>query len=333
MAGMIFISYRRDDSAPYAARLCDLMGAMLGTDDFFFDIDTIHPGRDFREVIQDALSSCKVLLAVIGRQWATLRDESGKLRLDSETDYVRIEVASALQKGLSVIPVLVGGATMPDESSLPPDLRPLVYRHNWILSDRHFRKDVQILVDVLKDLLPKTPSLFPLYGVTLGKTTEIELARVATKKYEGRYEYNGINFFIVDGVFTYLCLWHWDKFPAQWEKEGVRSQNSYDEWLSILEAFGYAVTVVRPPTLERKFSYDSVRARVFGRKETPCPHLLELNFGDKPGDSRRAPSTLYTLEIRQMESSEIDEKLASELEKSKLYHFGYGLYGLGPELI
>ncbi len=128
MAAMIFISYRRDDSGPHAARMCDLLGAMLSNNDIFFDIDTISPGRDFRDVIQDALASTKVMLAVMGRQWATLRDASSRLRLESEADFVRIEVASALRKGIPVIPVLVGGAEMPDESSLPPDLRPLVYR-------------------------------------------------------------------------------------------------------------------------------------------------------------------------------------------------------------
>ena len=137
MAG-IFISYRREDSGPHAGRLYDALVAHFGDDSVFFDIDTISPGEDFREVIERTCSSCKILLAVIGKQWTTVCDKSGRLRLENKNDTLRMEIASALQKGLRVIPILVGGAEMPDESALPEDIQPLVYRNAWDLSDKRF---------------------------------------------------------------------------------------------------------------------------------------------------------------------------------------------------
>jgi OFA family oxalate/formate antiporter-like MFS transporter len=113
------------------------------------DIDTIGPGEDFREAIQRAFDSCEVLLAVIGRNWATVRDKNGKLRLENETDLVRLEIVSALERRLRVIPVLVGGAEMPDPSVLPPGLQSLAFRNAWDLSDKRFHQDVQGLVDAL----------------------------------------------------------------------------------------------------------------------------------------------------------------------------------------
>ena len=157
----IFISYRREDSGPYAGRLYDALVSHFGQEGVFFDIDAIGPGEDFREVIQKTCSSCKVLLAVIGRQWATVCDKNGKMRLESKNDTLRMEIASALQNGLRVIPVLVGGAEMPDESVLPEDLQALAYRNAWDLSDKRFHYDVEQLVSALKNTLAATSQSIP----------------------------------------------------------------------------------------------------------------------------------------------------------------------------
>lgn len=44
----------------------------------FMDMDSIEPGLDFAEVIREAVDGCKVLVALIGCQWATLADEEGR---------------------------------------------------------------------------------------------------------------------------------------------------------------------------------------------------------------------------------------------------------------
>jgi TIR domain len=171
----IFISYRREDSGPYAGRLCDALVSHFGHDNVFFDVDTIAPGEDFREVIQQTCSSCKILLAVIGRQWATICDKNGKVRLDNKNDTLRIEIASALKNGLRIIPVLVGGAEMPDENLLPEDLQALVYRNALDVSDKRFHQDIQILVDTLKktlDSIPKTTSASAIQKTEISSPSE-----------------------------------------------------------------------------------------------------------------------------------------------------------------
>ena len=65
----IFISYRRDDSSGHAGRLFDKLVDRFGKDRIFMDIDTIEPGEDFVKVIEEAVASCEVLIAVIGRSW------------------------------------------------------------------------------------------------------------------------------------------------------------------------------------------------------------------------------------------------------------------------
>jgi hypothetical protein len=83
----IFPSYRRDDSSGYAGRLYDRLSQHFGRAHLFMDVDTIPPGLDFVEAIQDAVGSCDVLLAVIGRQWLTSTDRRRRRRLDNPEDF------------------------------------------------------------------------------------------------------------------------------------------------------------------------------------------------------------------------------------------------------
>ena len=139
----IFICYRRDDASPYAGRLYDHLSARFGAQRVFMDIDTIRPGDDFVQVISDRVAACDALIAVIGRRWL-----GG--RLNDPNDYVRIEIASALQRNVRVIPALVDGAQMPPASALPPDLAALSRRNAIEITNTQFRQNVERLIQVLE---------------------------------------------------------------------------------------------------------------------------------------------------------------------------------------
>lgn len=105
----IFLSYRREDSGGWAGRLYDRLSQHFGDEHVFMDVDTIELGLDLVEVIQQAVRSCDVLLALIGRQWLTVADAMGRPRLANPKDFVRLEIATALARNIRVIPVLVSG--------------------------------------------------------------------------------------------------------------------------------------------------------------------------------------------------------------------------------
>src|ERR1700694_2577682 len=115
----VFISYRREDSQSYARELYQELSNRLPGGQIFWDIGTIAPGLDFVVEIERAVGSCDVLLAVIGRQWVHSQDASGDRRLDDPKDSVRLEIATALDRDVRVIPVLVQGISMPNERELP----------------------------------------------------------------------------------------------------------------------------------------------------------------------------------------------------------------------
>jgi len=115
----IFISYRREDVRGYAGRLSDALIQHFGRENVFRDVTRLHPGDDYVVKIEEFINACDVLLLLIGRDWLTIRDERGQRRLDDPADLHRIEVVTALQRQLLVIPVLMDGARMPHLQDLP----------------------------------------------------------------------------------------------------------------------------------------------------------------------------------------------------------------------
>lgn len=149
----IFISYRRDDSAGYAGRLYDRLVSHFGADRVFMDVEGIEPGLDFVEAIEQAVGSCRVLIAVIGDEWATTTDASGRRRLDDPNDFIRLETGSALQRRIRVVPVLVGGAVMPQATDLPEDLKPLTRRQAIEINHKQWEASTGELIRTLEGIL------------------------------------------------------------------------------------------------------------------------------------------------------------------------------------
>jgi hypothetical protein len=156
----VFLSYRREDAAPYARSLQIQLRERLPDAKVFMDLDSIEPGLDFAEVIREAVDSCAVLVALIGGQWATLADEKGRRRLDNPDDYVRFEVQSALERGVRVIPVLVDGAKPLQQQQLPSGLQELARLNALELSYGRYQYDADRLLDLIQRVLAaaSTPS-------------------------------------------------------------------------------------------------------------------------------------------------------------------------------
>jgi hypothetical protein len=150
---MIFINYRREDSAATAGRLHDRLVQVFGRKDIFMDVDQIPPGIDFVAHLNSQVAACKVLLVVIGRQWLNVKNEAGERRLHQPDDFVAIEIAAALARDIRVIPLLVDGAVIPSASELPDSLKPLVRRQAIELRQAHFGRDAEALIERLREAL------------------------------------------------------------------------------------------------------------------------------------------------------------------------------------
>lgn len=136
----IFISYRRQDSPGFAGRLADDLTESYGAEHVFRDVEIV-PGQDFTAEIYRAISECDVLLALIGPRWVNAQDRRGELRLLDPNDWVRLEIEAALHRGVAVLPVLVGGASMPADAALPASLATLTRVQALVMTDRCWEQD------------------------------------------------------------------------------------------------------------------------------------------------------------------------------------------------
>ncbi|MBR1279006.1 SUMF1/EgtB/PvdO family nonheme iron enzyme [Bradyrhizobium sp. AUGA SZCCT0283] len=152
MAPKVFISYRRDDSAGHAGRVHDRLEREFGRNLLFMDVDSVPLGVNFVKVLGEEIAKCDALLAIIGPGWLDARDENGNRRLDNLNDFVRIEIETALLRGIPVIPILLEGTRVPKADRLPDGLKELALRNGVDVRHASFLDDMERLIRGLKGL-------------------------------------------------------------------------------------------------------------------------------------------------------------------------------------
>jgi nucleoid-associated protein YgaU len=150
MAGKIFVNYRRGDDPGFTQALYQRLEDEFTADDLFMDVEGhIKPGDDFVAVLNAQVEATDVVLAVIGPRWSELL----AARANDPDDFVAIEIKAALGNNKRVIPVLVGGASMPRADLLPEAIKPLARRNAVGLRPERFKADCQGLITALKEQL------------------------------------------------------------------------------------------------------------------------------------------------------------------------------------
>jgi WD40 repeat protein len=140
----VYISHRAGASG-YAYPLLDALRERLG--------DSHVRMRDGDE--SAGLPRCDAMIVLIDRGWT------------ARADPVHTEVATALRRGVRLIPVLVQGATMPQARDLPGDLAPLAGRNNEILREEAWNRDLDHLAEMLAGLTADHPAITAANGARL----------------------------------------------------------------------------------------------------------------------------------------------------------------------
>lgn len=150
----IFISYRRADSGDICGRIYDRLVAAFGERSVFWDVRTMPDAQDFRDVLKREIAACDLLLVVMGKSWDSKRRLTS-LNANPNEDYVRLEIETALQHGVSIIPVWVQGRRrMPSKKALPVSIHDLVYlTARQVRPDPDFHADMDDLIRRIKAVL------------------------------------------------------------------------------------------------------------------------------------------------------------------------------------
>jgi tetratricopeptide (TPR) repeat protein len=142
----VFLSYRRGDSQAITDRLYDVLVPKLGKRNVFKDVDSIGGGVEIAGRIHNSVKSSSFLLAIIGPDWEGENEQEVSRRIDTDNDWVRIEVHTALSLGVRVLPVLVNRRDRPPQR-LPQDLQPLLsLNFIRVRDDPDFKQDKRRLL-------------------------------------------------------------------------------------------------------------------------------------------------------------------------------------------
>ena len=276
MTGRIFISYRHEGSSGDAGRLRDYLKEVFGPHTLFIDSD-MPIGVKFKDHLHDQLNECGVFLAIIGRNWLNACDEDGHRRLDDADDWVRVEIASALARGIKVVPVIIDDGVIPKPSDLPSDLKSLPEFQAFRVRNNQFERDSAALADKLREALGQTNA---------PTANEERLIKSIVQKYRSLITERprfwkalgilGVIFLMMLGGLAYHSG---DRILSQWfqREEDVKSETpTIEPKPSVLEE--NAKSIGRPPS----------KPTLFGRSQSRPAPLEPPPFGQP--QSRPAPA-------------------------------------------
>jgi class 3 adenylate cyclase/predicted ATPase len=145
----IVVSYRRSDSVAIAGRICDRLIARYGNDSVFMDLEEAPSPAEVRHHIKKCLNRGDLLLALIGANWLA---EGGDIQ--TQNDPARIEIETALEQGMDIVPVLLDGSNLPPAGELPDSVKGLAFCNAVPLnSGRLFHLHMERLIRAIDQIL------------------------------------------------------------------------------------------------------------------------------------------------------------------------------------
>lgn len=151
--GARFVNYRTDDAAHPASAVYERLIQLFGTEQVFRDSRSLVPGEHSPSRIRAALRTADALVAVIGPTWLDHRD-NGRRALDLPDDWVRREIATALDRGIPVLPVFVDDTARPPKDRLPADLHGLRQSQAHRIRHQTPGPDIDAIGTALFELVP-----------------------------------------------------------------------------------------------------------------------------------------------------------------------------------
>jgi len=127
----IFISYRRKGGYDTAKLLYDRL--RLDGYSVSFDIDTLEKG-DFDDELENRVKICKDFLLVLN---PGVFDRFYDPECNPKDDWVRREIACALEENKNIVPLFLDGFAHPKEP-LPPDVKDITRKNGIDLNPKHF---------------------------------------------------------------------------------------------------------------------------------------------------------------------------------------------------
>lgn len=188
----VFISYRRQDTAASAIGIGQYLEKEFGHKNVYVDVD-MQAGAKYPAVIEKRLEECRVLLVLIGYDW---------VKLQKPHDWVQREIAYALKREITVIPVLINGAQLPEKDQLPDDIQGLLDHQAASVTLSGFRHEMAGLVKDIRSIRTHKPWRL------LGAMAAVLIISVTNFGFYNLLERTRIPELVTNGV--------WESRPGEW---------------------------------------------------------------------------------------------------------------------
>lgn len=142
------------------------------------------------------------------------------------------------------------------------------------------------------------PDLFPVSGITLGKTTVAELIQMETidnnlnMETEGFIHLDFIEFGYEGRIFTSLRVDNSAPMPAVWKNAGFQWSMSYQSWINLLEELGFKIKIIQAPTLQIKDGYMVFESELEAFLPSEYPTVFTFSFKDNRGTGTTSGNVL-----------------------------------------
>jgi hypothetical protein len=150
--GVVWIIYRREDTAGTAQRLHEELSGRLGPENVRLDPEPDEAPPGGAESFHEQALRSVIALVLIGPGWLRSEDEYARRRLSVPDDPVRRQIAAALSVKVPLLPILVRGAEMPMENQLPQEISGLALRNALIVTQTSWEDDVARVARVVEHL-------------------------------------------------------------------------------------------------------------------------------------------------------------------------------------
>jgi len=116
------------------------------------DLNSIPAGGEWPSQLQQRVQHATGMLVLMGENWLRVTDEWGRRRIDLPSDWVTSEIKTALDRGIPIIPVLIGeSASVVPYEALPACIAELADKQTVFLRPKTWVQDIAHIITIVKE--------------------------------------------------------------------------------------------------------------------------------------------------------------------------------------
>jgi pterin-4a-carbinolamine dehydratase len=176
MSNKIFVNYRHSDAQHAAIAIAETLRGAFVDGEVFFDRTSIQGGEVWPKTIRSALENATVLVVIIGQDWLKACDQYARRKIDHPDDWVRQEIARAIERGIVIVPVVLDNAQVPPTEALDKSLHLVAHSQIEQVRVDSWDSDLARLIERLESVSHAAVRAKPAFpnGIPIPRPTRVQ---------------------------------------------------------------------------------------------------------------------------------------------------------------